>query len=316
MSLRVVFMGTPDFARESLKSLVESEHEVTAVVTQPDRPKGRGMKLVPSPVKEYAVNKGIMVFQPDRLKDEELINTLKSLKPDVIVVVAYGKILPKAVLDISGQGCINVHASLLPRYRGAAPIQWPIINGDKVTGVTTIYMDEGLDTGDMILSKEVVIEEDDTAQSLHDKLAVEGGRVLVETLDLVAKGQAPRVRQTGESSYARMLKKEDGLVDWSKPAKEIRNLVRGLNPWPGVYSFLSNGCIIKIWKVEVIEHMSKGRPGEIIKADCKEGLIVSTGSGALKITELQAECCKRMSSADYLIGSRLQSGDRFKTESS
>lgn len=311
MSLRVVFMGTPEFAAESLKSIVEDGHEVLAVVAQPDKPKGRGMKLVAPPVKEYACCKGFKVLQPQSIRNDEFTKLLKDMNPDVIVVVAYGRILPKAVLDIPKYGCINVHASLLPKYRGAAPIQWAIINGEKETGVTTMFMDEGLDTGDMILKGKVEIDNEDTAQTLHDKLAGVGGKVLSETLSLLEKGDVMRTRQTGESSYAPILKKQDGVIDWSKSAGEICSLVRGMNPWPGAYTYNESGCMLKIWKTEAVDTKSSVEPGQIISAGHKEGLFVSTGSGVLKILELQAECCKRMGAAEFLIGSKIKPGEKF-----
>lgn len=312
MSLRVVFMGTPDFAVHSLESIIEAGHNIHAAVVQPDKPKGRGMKLVFPPVKETALKYGIKVLQPSSLKNKEIQDEIISFNPDVIVVVAYGKILPKAILDIPRYGCINVHASLLPKYRGAAPIQWAIINGDKVTGVTTMYMDEGLDTGDMILKKEIEVKEEDTAQSLHDKLAMEGGRLLAETLARIEQGSAPRINQAGNWTYAPILRKEDGLIDWSKGSTEIRNLIRGLNPWPGAYTYLENGCLIKIWKVEEQGNDSRKEPGKIVQADHKNGLLVSTGSGVIKILELQPESCRKMTACEYLIGKCLKAGEKFK----
>ena len=311
MSLNIVFMGTPDFAKSSLESIVTAGHNVITVMAQPDKPKGRGMKLVAPPVKEYAVQLGIPILQPSSIKTEEFIDKIKGLNPDVIVVVAYGKILPKAILDIPKYGCINVHASLLPKYRGAAPIQWAIVKGEKVTGITTMYMDTGLDTGDMILKKEILIDEEDTAQSLYDKLAVEGGKALIQTLDLIESGLEKREQQNGESCYAPILKKEDGAVKWEKPANEIKNLVRGLNPWPGAHTYLKNGCILKLWKVEIIENESRVEPGIIISADQKGGVIVSTGTNDIKILELQLECCKKMCAEEYLRGNKICAGDKF-----
>ena len=310
MSLKVVFMGTPDFAVSSFKSILEAGHNVLAVVAQPDKPKGRGMKLIYPPVKEYALSNCINVLQPESIKKEQFISQIKMLDPDVIIVVAYGKILPKAILDAPKYGCINVHASLLPKYRGAAPIQWSIINGETVTGVTTMYMDEGLDTGDMILKKEVIIEDNDTAHSLHDKLAGEGGKLLVQTLELIEKNNNPRIKQIGESSYAPILKKEDGLISWKKSAEEIDNLIRGLYPWPSAYTFINN-IMIKINKVEILNELSTQQPGQIIKADPKQGLQVATGSRAIKVLELQSEGGKKMSAEDYLKGHKLPIGENF-----
>lgn len=312
MALNVIFMGTPEFAVNSLDSIIKAGHNVLAVVVQPDKPKGRGMKLIYPPVKEYAISKGIPVFQPDSIKNnEEFINVLKNLNPDIIVVVAYGKMLPKTILELPKLGCVNVHASLLPKYRGAAPIQWAIINGEKVTGITTIYMDEGLDTGDIIISESIGIDENDNAQDLHNKLAILGGEILIRTLDLIEKGIAPRTKQIGEVSYAPMLKKEDGWIDWSKSAEQIRNLVRGLNPWPGAYTFLHNK-LLKIWQVEIINSDESFLPGVIVKADLINGLVVSTGKNHLKILELQAEGGKRMSAEQYLIGHKLIPGEKFE----
>jgi methionyl-tRNA formyltransferase len=311
MSLNIVFMGTPDFAKSSLESIVTAGHNVITVMAQPDKPKGRGMKLVAPPVKEYAVRLGIPILQPSSIKTEEFIDEIKRLNPDVIVVAAYGKILPKAILDIPKYGCINVHASLLPKYRGAAPIQWAIVKGEKVTGITTMYMDTGLDTGDMILKKEVLIDQEDTAQSLYDKLAVEGGKVLIQTLDLIERGLAQREQQNCEVCYAPILKKEDGLVDWTKPANEIRNLVRGLNPWPGAHTYLKDGRILKLWKIEIMENESGIEPGTIIIGDQKGEFIVSTGTKDIKILELQLECCKKMCSAEYLRGNKICVGHKF-----
>lgn len=311
MSLNVVFMGTPDFAKSSLESLAASGQNILAVVAQPDKPKGRGMKLVAPPVKEYAEQTGIPVLQPNSIKTEEFTNRMKELNPDVIVVVAYGKILPKAVLDIPKYGCINVHASLLPKHRGAAPIQWAIVKGERVTGITTMYMDTGLDTGDMILKKEVLINDEDTAQSLHDKLAIEGGKALVKTLELIERGMAPREQQTGESSYAPILKKEDGVIDWTKSAVEIKNLVRGLNPWPGAYTYIQNNYVIKLWKVEILESKSGTESGTIISSDQKNGLIVSTGTEDIKILELQPQSSRKMTSEEYLRGNKLSVGEKL-----
>ncbi len=312
MSLKVVFMGTPDFAVSSLDSIVKAGHNVLAVVAQPDKPKGRGMKLVSPPVKDYALNAGIEVLQPVSIRKEDFINQLRDLNTDIIVVVAYGKILPKAILDLPRYGCVNVHASLLPKYRGAAPIQWSIVNGEKVTGITTMYMDEGLDTGDMILKKEVIIDEDDTAQTLHDKLAVEGGKALVETLKLIEKDKAPRIKQSGEATYAPILKKEDGLIDWNKPAAVIRNLIRGLYPWPCAFTYLNN-TLIKIYRVKITDEVSPAESGTIITGNHKQGLKVSSGSKVLKVEELQPEGGRRMTAEEYLIGHMIGSGEKFTT---
>jgi len=314
MSLNVVFMGTPVFAQKSLEYIIDAKQNVLLAVVQPDKPKGRGMKLVFPPVKEYALRKGIEVVQPLTLKDELFIKSIKNLNPDVIVVVAYGRILPKAVLDIPKLGCINVHASLLPKYRGAAPIQWPIINGDKITGVTTMYMDVGLDTGDMILKTEVGIEEDDTLEILHDKLAEAGGNLVVKTLEQIEKGTAPRISQNeSEATFTRQIKKEDGLINWTNNAVQIKNQIRGFNPWPGAFTYYGDK-MLKLWKVEEATFTEKAEPGTVIEADTKKGLIVLTGNGALKILELQPEASRRMTAEEYLIGHTMKAGEKFISE--
>ena len=251
--MKIVFMGTPDFAEKSLEAIYNSGHEILAVVTNPDRPKGRGMKMVSSPVKEFAVSKNLKMYQPEKVrKNIEFIEKIKKLQPDVICVVAYGKILPKEILDIPKLGCINVHGSLLPKYRGAAPIQWAVINGEKVTGVTTMYMDIGMDTGDMILKEEVSIGEDETTGELWDKLSEVGAKLLVKTLKQIEDGTATRIPQGEDFSMAPMLNKEMSKINWnSQSAQEIKNLVRGLNPIMGTYSYL-NGKKIKFWKVNTL----------------------------------------------------------------
>ena len=318
--MKVVFMGTPDFAEESLKAIYEAGHEIIGVVTNPDRPKGRGMKMIPSPVKEFAIQKNLKIFQPEKVKDnEEFINELKALKPDVICVVAYGKILPKEILDIPPFGCINVHASLLPKYRGAAPIQWAILNGDKVTGVTTMYMDIGMDTGDIILKQEVEIGEDETTGELWDRLKVIGGKILVETLKQIEKGTAPREKQGEDFTVAPMLSKDMAKIEWNrKTAEEIKNLVRGLNPIMGAYTFL-NGKKIKFWKVKVAgedeihaENLGFLTNGTVIISDPKDGIYIKCKEGILKVLEIQGENAKRMPIQDYLRGNPIQEFDVFE----
>lgn len=314
MSLNIVFMGTPDFAKKSLECLVESGQNIMLAVVQPDKPKGRGMKLAFPPVKEYAVGKGINVVQPLTLKDEAFIESIRKLNPDVIVVTAYGRILPKAILEIPRLGCINVHASLLPKYRGAAPIQWPIINGDRVTGVTTMYMDVGLDTGDMILKEEVVIEDNDILETLHEKLAKAGGKLIVETMGQLEAGTAPRTPQNeSEATFTRQIRKEDGIINWGDDASKIRNQIRGFNPWPGAFTYYA-GKMFKMWKVEVVSNLSKVEPGIIIEADAKKGLTVKTGNGALKIIEFQPEGSRRMTVEEYLVGHSIKTGGKFYSE--
>ena len=318
--MKIVFMGTPDFAEESLKAIYEAGHEMIGVVTNPDRPKGRGMKMIPSPVKEFAIEKNLTIYQPEKVKNnEEFVNVLKALKSDVICVVAYGKILPKEILDIPPYGCINVHASLLPEYRGAAPVQWAVLNGDKITGVTTMYMDVGMDTGDMILKQKVEIGEDETTGELWDRLKVIGGQLLVETLKQIENGTAPREKQGEDYTVAPMLSKNMAKIDWNhKTAKEIKNLVRGLNPIMGAYTFL-NGKKIKFWKVKVAgedeihaENLGFLTNGTVITSNPKDGIYIKCKEGILKVLEIQGENAKRMAIQDYLRGNPIQEFDVFE----
>ena len=312
--MKIVFMGTPDFAQKSLEALYNAGHEILAVVTNIDKPKGRGMKLVESPVKEYAKSKNLTIFQPEKVrKNIEFIEQIKKLEPDVICVVAYGKILPIEILEIPKLGCINVHASLLPKYRGAAPIQWAVLNGDKTTGVTTMYMDVGMDTGDMILKQEVEIGENETTGELWDRLSIIGADLLVKTLDQIEKGTAPRIKQSDDFTMAPMLNKEISKIDWQeKTAKQIKNLVRGLNPIMGAYSYL-NGKKIKFWKVEVEEDTNSNQEnGTVIKANDKEGLYIKAKDGVLKIIEIQGENAKRMNANDFLRGNKIEIGQKFE----
>ncbi len=318
--MKVVFMGTPDFAEESLKAIYKAGHEIVGIVTNPDRPKGRGMKMLPSPVKEFAIEKNLKVLQPENVKNnQEFIKELKTLSPEVICVVAYGHILPKEILDIPPYGCINVHASLLPKYRGAAPIQWAVLNGDKTTGVTTMYMDVGMDTGDMILKQEVEINREETTGELWDRLKVVGGGLLVETLKQIEKGTAPREKQGKDFTVAPMLSKEIAKIDWNhKTAEEIKNLVRGLNPIMGAYTFLK-GRKIKFWKVKVAEkneiyaeNMDFLKNGTVIVSDPKDGIFIKCKEGILKVIEIQGENAKRMTIQEYLRGNPIQEFDIFK----
>ena len=312
--MKIVFMGTPDFAQKSLEALYNAGHEILAVVTNIDKPKGRGMKLVESPVKEYAKSKNLTIFQPEKVrKNIEFIEQIKKLEPDVICVVAYGKILPSEILEIPKLGCINVHASLLPKYRGAAPIQWAVLNGDKTTGVTTMYMDVGMDTGDMILKQEVEIGENETTGELWDRLSIIGADLLVKTLDQIEKGTAPRIKQSDDFTMAPMLNKEISKIDWQeKTAKQIKNLVRGLNPIMGAYSYL-NGKKIKFWKVEVEEDTNSNQEnGTVIKANDKDGLYIKAKDGVLKIIEIQGENAKRMNANDFLRGNKIEIGQKFE----
>lgn len=318
--MKVVFMGTPDFAVESLKAIYNAKYEVLGVVTNPDKPQGRGMKLTASPVKQFALENGLKVYQPVKVKNnEEFIEELKKLNPDAIVVVAYGKILPKEILEIPKLGCINVHASLLPKYRGAAPIQWAIINGDKKTGVTTMYMDEGMDTGDIILKQEVDIRDDETTGELWGELSEIGGKLIVETLKGIEKGIAPRTKQSEDFTLAPMLSKEMAKINWAaQDALQIKNLVRGLNPIMGAYSLL-NGKKIKFWKVEVatpeeitIENMNFLRNGTVLISNPKDGLFIKTKSGILKVIEIQGENAKRMDIKDFLRGNKIEEFSYFE----
>lgn len=323
--LNIVFMGTPDFARESLKCLYEANYNILGVVTNPDKPKGRGMKMMFSPVKEYAVEKNLKVYQPLKVRNnEEFLQEIKDLNPDFICVVAYGKILPKEILEIPRLGCINVHASLLPKYRGAAPIQWAVINGEKTTGVTTMYMDEGMDTGDMLLKQETKIGENETTGELWDRLSKIGGNLLIDTLKQIEDGSIKREKQGENFSIAPMLKKEIAKIDWeNKTAIEIKNLVRGLNPIMGAYTYADNKKI-KLWKVEVLkeEEITKEFSeleeygcslgdityGTVIFSDPKKGLIIKAKDGAIKVLEIQGENAKKMSINDFLRGNNITIG--------
>ena len=304
---RVIFMGTPDFAVPCLARLVEIS-DVVAVVTQPDRPKGRGQKLLPPPVKVFAQEHGIAVYQPVRVKAPDFVDVLRGLAPDLIVVVAFGRILSKEILSLPPLGCINVHASLLPRYRGAAPMQWAIVRGEKETGVTTMFMDEGLDTGDMLMRETLPITQAMTAAELHDAMMKLGADVLERTIFSLSEGTLKRTPQDDAlSTYAPLLDKEVGRIDWKKSAQEIHDLVRGLNSWPGAYTMLT-GQKFKIWRTRLAEGTAK--PGEIVSVT-KQGLLVGTGEGMLEILELQAPSKKKMAAGDYVRGHGLQLPARF-----
>ena len=293
-------MGTPEFAVPCLAALYE-HCDVIGVVTQPDKPRGRGQKLVPSPVKAWAEAHGLPVWQPKRIKEEDFTAFLEEQKPDLMVVVAFGQILSQRILDIPPYGCINVHGSLLPRYRGAAPMQWCVIDGEKKTGITTMFMDAGLDTGDMLLKAEFPIGSDTTLEEVHDGLMALGAKVLIDTLEELSAGTLKRIPQTGESNYAPMLTKETGHIHWQGRAQKIHNLVRGLDSWPGAYTFLA-GKKYKIWRTRCTTEKTEAQPGTILRADKKEGLFVAAGDGVLEITELQAPGKKRMAAKDYLNG--------------
>ena len=314
--LNILFMGTPDFAKESLEAVYNAGYNILGVVTNPDKPKGRGMKMIASPVKQFAIENNIPIYQPIKIKNnEEFIKEIKELNRDIICVVAYGKILPQEILDIPKYGCINVHGSLLPKYRGAAPIQWAIINGEKTTGITTMYMDIGMDTGDMILKEEVEIGEDETTGELWGRLSKIGGTLLVKTINLIEKGKAPREKQGEDYTVAPMLSKEMAQIDWNKKSsKDIKNLVRGLDPIMGAYTFINNKKI-KIWKVNIISNeefsirfnieVQKYINGEVLLANDKQGLFIKANDAIINVIELQAENSKRMNAKDYLRGNRI-----------
>jgi methionyl-tRNA formyltransferase len=302
--MRIIFFGTPKFAIPSLKALLESEEEIAVVVTQTDKKVGRGRIFQPSPVKELAISSGITILQPANINDFSFLNELTAIKPDMIVVVAYGKILPQHILKLPPFGCINVHASLLPKYRGAAPIQWAIINGEELTGVTTMLMDEGLDTGDIMLQEKTEISDEDNAETLSKRLSEIGALLLIKTIRGLKDDSVKPARQEGIPSYAPPLKKEDGKIDWAKNAKEIFNLVRGLYPWPCAYCYL-NKERIKIIKVKALE--GTGIVRRIERAG-KEELVIGTGKGLISIIELQPEGKKTMSAVSFLQGRRLEKG--------
>ena len=316
----IVFMGTPDFARASLEKLFDEGHNILGVFTNEDKPKGRGMKLTISPVKEFAISKDIPVYQPKTLKkNTEMIETIKMLKPDVICVVAYGKILPKEILEIPKYGCINVHGSLLPKYRGAAPIQWAVINGEKTTGITTMYMNEGMDTGDMILKQEVEIGENETTGELWERLEKIGAELLVKTLREIELGIAPRMKQGNDFTLAPMLDKKMSKIEWNnKTAKEIKDLVRGLNPIMGAYTFFK-GKKIKFWRVNIakedeitVENLDFLGNGVVLLSNPKDGLYIKAKEGIIKVLEIQGENGKKMPISDFLRGNQIPEFEVFE----
>ena len=306
--MKVIFMGTPDFSVGTLEALIEAGHEVVLAVTQPDKPKGRGGKMQYPPVKEVALEHDIPVFQPKKIRDPQSIEELRKYEADVMVVIAFGQILPKEILKMTPYGCINVHASLLPKYRGAAPIQWAVINGERVSGVTTMQMDEGLDTGDMIMKTEVVLDEKETGGSLHDKLALEGAKLCVHTLKALEEKTAVWEKQEDSpTEYARMLDKKLGDIDWTKDAASIERLIRGLNPWPSAYTKW-NSKIMKIWEADVLMEEATDKPGCVERVE-KDSFAVATGKGLLQIRSLQLEGKKRMAVKDFLLGYEMKAGD-------
>lgn len=303
--MSIVFFGTPAFAVPALEALIEAKEELALVVCQPDRPQGRGRRIIPSPVKETALKVGIPIIQPETLKDRSVHQKISELRPEFIVVVAYGKILPKELLEVPQRLPINVHASLLPKYRGAAPIQWALINGDEITGVTTMKMDEGLDTGDILLQREVKIDPTDNALTLSERLSVIGASLLIETLQAIRHGKLSPISQGSGATYAPPITKEQGRIDWSRPAKEIVNLVRGLYLWPKAYCYLQ-GERIKLYLAHALD--GSGSPGRI-EAISSGRLIVGTGDGLLAIEELQPEGKRKMTCQEFLAGRRLKVKD-------
>lgn len=305
--MRIVFMGTPDFSVTTLEYLKKAGHEIVLAVSQPDKPKGRGKAVQPTPVKEAARRLGILVYQPQKVREPECIAYLKELAPDIIVVVAFGQILPAEILNIPPYGCINVHASLLPKYRGAAPIQWAVLNGETVSGVTTMKMDTGLDTGDMILKAEVKLLENETGGSLFDKLSLEGAKLCVKTLERIEAGTAVyRPQNHQAATHTTMIKKQTGKIKWSRPAAEIERLIRGLNPWPSAYTNL-DGKVMKIWQALVSEEDSDKPPGTVSKLTDEE-IYIQTGKGMLRLLEIQLEGKKRMTTEAFLRGYPLNPG--------
>lgn len=306
--MKIVFMGTPDFAVETLKAVYEAGHEIILAVTQPDKPKGRSGKLAFPPVKEWAIEHDIPVYQPVKIRDQESVDFLADYQADIFLVAAFGQILPKAILDMPRLGCVNVHASLLPKYRGAAPIQWAVINGEKYSGVTTMLMGEGLDNGDMLLKSEIELAPDETGGSLFDRLAILGGQLAVMTIDALNRGSVEPVPQKEEkATHVGMIKKQMGLIDWNKSAVEIERLMRGLDPWPSAYTYLE-GKTLKLWKAEVTEE--SGEAGQVTSVD-KAGFTIACGQGSLRIKELQLEGKKRMAAGDFLRGYQIKPGQRM-----
>jgi len=312
--MRVIFMGTPELARRTLEALIAAQSwEIVAVVTQPDRPKGRDLRLTASPVKELATQEELTILQPERARDPAFISQIQGLRPDLVAVAAYGQILPKALLEIPRHGCLNVHTSLLPRYRGAAPIQWAILHGDAETGVTIMKMDEGMDTGDILTQEKTAIIPADNAQTLHDRLATMGADLLVRTIPAYVSGAiTPQPQPSERVVLAPKIKKKDGLIDWTQPAHAVWNRVRGLVPWPGAYAHLpgeGQRQVLKIWEAEPVD--LSGSPGEVLEAQ-NSGIVVGCGKGALRILALQRESARRLTAAQFLAGHPLKSGERLE----
>lgn len=309
--MRVIFMGTPDFAVGTLEEIIKEGHEVVLVVSQPDKAVGRSKALKYTPVKACAIQHGIEVYQPEKIRAEECVEYLRGYQPDIIIVEAFGQIVPKSILDMPKYGCVNVHASLLPKYRGAAPIQWTVINGDKVTGVTTQRMDTGIDTGDMIMKEEVLLREDETGGSLFDRLAEVGAKLCVKTMAAIENGTAVYTPQNeAEATHTGKIRKEMGSIDWTKNAETIECLIRGLDPWPSAYTRLGDKTL-KIWKAKVVSHEVNAAPGCIIKVT-KDTMWVQTGNGVLELVEVQLEGKKRMTTEAFLNGYTVEEGTYFK----
>ena len=306
--MRVVFMGTPDFARTALEALIKAGHKIVLVVTQPDKPKGRSGKLQISDVKDCAIKNGIEVFQPEKIKEESSVSFLKSIDADIYVVAAFGQIISKEILDIPRFGCINIHASLLPKYRGAAPIQQAILDGEKVTGVTIQQMNTGVDTGDILLQREYAISDDETGGSLFDRLSILGADLVIEALDLIEKGKIiPRPQDESKATHCGKIKKDMGLIDWSWSAEKIERYIRGLNPWPSAYTYM-DGRQLKIWKAYVSDE--KGECATVLKVD-KKSITIGCGEGSVRVLEVQLEGKKRMEMSAFLLGNRILEGDRI-----
>ncbi len=324
--MKILFMGTPDFARESLDKLYQAGYEICGVVTPPDRPSGRGMKLIPSPVKEYAIEKNFKLFQPEKISNNtEFKEEIKSLQPDLVCVVSYGVILPKSFLEIPPKGCINVHPSMLPKYRGSAPIQWAVLNGDKTTGVTIMYLNEKMDAGDIIIQEETEIGENETSGELWNRLSTVGARLLLESVKKIEAGTVERIKQPEEFTLAPMLNKEMAKINWNeKKAFEIKNLVRGLNPIMGTFSFLNNKKI-KFWKVEILsekefidevkdldyKNPQDAANGEVVFSNSKKGLYIKVIDGIVSVIEIQGENAKKMNILDFLRGNTIEKGMFF-----
>ena len=309
--MKVIFMGTPDFAAASLEALIDSEHEILAVVTQPDKPKGRKGELTPPPVKTIAVEKGIKVYQPVKVREPEFVEIIRDYKPDVIVVIAFGQIIPESILEIPKYGCVNIHGSLLPKYRGAAPIQWAVLDGEKESGVTSMLMDKGIDTGDILLKKSIKLAEDETSGSLFDKLMALGAETLLETLEGLEKGSiTPEKQGDSPTDYAKMLTKDMGLIDFTRTAAELDCFVRGMSPWPSAYTTLG-GKTLKIWRAKPVAE--NGKAGRVLRVG-KDSFVVGCGENALEIFEVQLEGKKRMPAGDFLKGTHIEAGKEFGGE--